>query len=127
VAIRRNVLAVCLVALMPTVGEAQLLQAKHSSGMLEVDTQALRSRAKSLLDAGDLTTARLFLKRASDMGDKQAATELAEASVESGQHALQPQVPTIRRPTRANTVPEHTGTLAHGNVPRALRPVAPAR
>jgi hypothetical protein len=69
----------CVLVAVPTLAEAQFLAGgpKPLAPLAEPDTQALRSRARSLLGNGDVAAARLFLKRASDMGDKQAATELS--------------------------------------------------
>lgn len=81
----------------------------------EPDSQALVARARSLVEIGDFAAARLFLKRASEMGDKQAAAQLS-ALLDHNNGSRAP----------AGAVPK-SASSAGGNGPTGTKAVASRR
>jgi hypothetical protein len=113
---RQRIIA-CVLFSLPTLAQAQPLGVDPvpSTHSAPSDTSAFRSRAKALLVFGDVAAARLFLKRASDMGDKQAADELAALPPTQSGFSFVPNktpVPTVNKAPRARgDVPDITGSI----------------
>lgn len=112
----RSILA-CMLVSVATFSQAQpLSRTQRPAAIAEPETTALRSRAKSLIEIGDTAAARLFLKRASDMGDSQAAAELAALPASSGVNPAQvskaPVSAPAAKPVMSRKLPEATGALA---------------